>query len=357
MVDLSASDKQKILNSAPKVAGALGKLVPTISPLLEDNIKIAELHNWVQAFIMLLVNNPFDKTRAIDLGMQLEMLDSFQPADLLRVQDKLQDTLVRELPKEVLLEVYPTLLPMLGAVISGFYIGKARRAAAIDMSAASQMGHDLKTPINAITGFSHVILKEIDGPITAFQKEDLTSIYEAGKKLLEMINDLSAVMQQDASRIGIYPAKYKVSDLVAEVMADIHSLCASEGHTLVFKLEHDIGTMQGNASKLRWILLSLLLYLSRQGTEWQISLCAIRRVISEQAMLVFRIEGYPADVDFLKDDKKQQVASTEIVNRNVSLATCWRFCAAMGASLMMFEGQAISFEVHVPAQIPSNEIS
>lgn len=349
MPDLSASDKQKILKSLPKIAGALGELFPTINPLLGGKTEIAKLHNWVEAFVILVVTDPFDQTRAIDLGMGLEMLDSFQPVDLLRVQHILQLTLLRDLSKEAQLKVYPTLVPVFIAVVSGFYIGKARRAAAINMSAASHMGHELKTPINAITGFSQVILKEIDGPITEFQKEDLTSIHQAGKKLLTMINDLAAVMKQDASRFGLYPSTFSVSDLLAEVMANIYPICASEGHTLTFKLECDLGTIQGDASKIQWILLCLLLYLSHQGTLWQISLRAIRRVISEQTMLVFHIDGQAEDTILSSDEEIAHTASIDFINRDVGLAICWRFCTDIGASIVMSEGRVVSFELQIPA--------
>jgi signal transduction histidine kinase len=355
MPGLSAADKQKVLNSVPKVCDAVGLLLPTINPLLEEKIKIAEYHQWVGAFILLVVTDPLDKVRAIKLGQQLELLDSFQPADLLCIQDTLQYSLVCDLSEEIQFALYPTLMTALCAVISGFYIGKARRAAAIDMSVASRMGHDLKTPINAITGFSHVILKEIDGPITPFQKEDLTSIHEAGRKLLTMINDLSVVMKQDANRTGIYSEKFKVADLISELVSNMHPLCASAGHTLTFKLEPDLGTMDGNPSTVRWILLSLLLYLSRQGVEWQISLSASRQVVSEQAMLVFYIEGYGSEVTLTQIEEKNQVTSIEMINRDIGLATCWRFCTSMGASLTMFTGQSIAFDLHIPSQTISNE--
>lgn len=101
------------------------------------------------------------------------------------------------------------------------------------------------------------------------------------------------------------------------------------------------------------------MYVSRCGTEWEISFSAIRKVISEQAMSVFRIEGhttedYPTVDVTVKDTNFHQVSSTEIINREVGLATCWRFCTSMGGTMRMDEGQGVVFEVYIPVQTPSD---
>jgi signal transduction histidine kinase len=50
--------------------------------------------------------------------------------------------------------------------------------------------HDLKTPLNMVIGFSKVVLKGIDGPINETQQTDLTSVYDNGQKLLNLISML-----------------------------------------------------------------------------------------------------------------------------------------------------------------------
>ena len=100
--------------------------------------------------------------------------------------------------------------------------------------------------------------------------------------------------------------------------------------------------------------MSLLLYLAHCGSEWDISLAATRHELSEQDMVAFRIEGYPSDAPMLNNTNENQISSTQIINREVGLATCWRFCTSMGGSLMMFEGQAVVFDVCIPAESPAD---
>ncbi len=54
----------------------------------------------------------------------------------------------------------------------------------------ANMSHELRTPLNSIIGFSRVILKGIDGPLTEMQEQDLSTIYSSGLHLLNLINDI-----------------------------------------------------------------------------------------------------------------------------------------------------------------------
>jgi signal transduction histidine kinase len=54
----------------------------------------------------------------------------------------------------------------------------------------ANMSHELRTPLNSIIGFSRVMLKGIDGPLTEMQEQDLNTIYTSGQHLLMLINDV-----------------------------------------------------------------------------------------------------------------------------------------------------------------------
>jgi signal transduction histidine kinase len=322
---------------------------------LRENPNVEALHEWVEAVVSLILIDTPDQEYATELGQQFDITDNMQPSDCLLFFDTFHHALVEGLPNELLLAIYPTLLTTLNAVIGGFYIGKARRAAALNLSAISKMGHDIKTPINAITGFSHVILKEIDGPITLFQKEDLTSIHEAGKKLLAMMNDLTGVMKYDAGRIGIYPSKFSVSDLISEIIANIYPQCASAGHKLNIQLIGHIGSIEGDVSKIRWIFLSLLFFLIRQIEAGQISLTVERKKIEDRFLVECYIQSNALDRQNVVTGKVVQVSSTEMINRDIGLATCWRFCTSIGASLVMYEGKGTTFKLQIPLKTIPNE--
>ena len=45
----------------------------------------------------------------------------------------------------------------------------------------SWASHDLKTPLNAVIGFTKLVIKGIDGPINEIQNTDLTTAFNGGK--------------------------------------------------------------------------------------------------------------------------------------------------------------------------------
>ena len=67
----------------------------------------------------------------------------------------------------------------------------------------ANMSHELRTPLNSIIGFSRVILKGIDGPITDIQQQDLTAIYNSGQHLLGLINDILDLARIEAGKMEL----------------------------------------------------------------------------------------------------------------------------------------------------------
>ena len=174
-----------------EIADAWSKLMTTLNPTLAEAADLPPkfLHATEQ-LLKLLIAEPFHAEPALTVGAMLDTLDNVQPDALLQFYELLARELIVGLTTEQITLLYPRMISLIGALGLGCAVGKAERAKTFDMNAMSVMGHDLKTPINAITGFSKVILKGIDGPITEFQQQDLTSIHDAGQKLLTMIDEI-----------------------------------------------------------------------------------------------------------------------------------------------------------------------
>ncbi|NIO43503.1 MAG: PAS domain-containing sensor histidine kinase, partial [Burkholderiales bacterium] len=62
---------------------------------------------------------------------------------------------------------------------------------------------ELRMPLNNIIGFSRVMLKEIDGPISQLQRDDLNAIYDSGQQLLSLINDILDIAQIEAGAMEL----------------------------------------------------------------------------------------------------------------------------------------------------------
>ena len=83
----------------------------------------------------------------------------------------------------------------------------------------ANMSHELRTPLNSIIGFSRVILKGIDGPVTDMQQQDLTAIYNSGQHLLGLINDILDLARIEAGKMELNFEEVHLSEMVHSVFS------------------------------------------------------------------------------------------------------------------------------------------
>jgi GAF domain-containing protein/CheY-like chemotaxis protein len=83
----------------------------------------------------------------------------------------------------------------------------------------ANMSHELRTPLNSIIGFSRVMLKGIDGPLTEMQEQDLNTIYTAGQHLLGLINDILDQAKIAANKLDLKLDYFEIKPLIDGVKA------------------------------------------------------------------------------------------------------------------------------------------
>src|SRR3974377_216516 len=83
----------------------------------------------------------------------------------------------------------------------------------------ANMSHELRTPLNSIIGFSRVMLRGIDGPLTDMQQTDLTSIYTPGQHLLGLINNILDLSKIEAGKMELAIEPVNLVDIAKTVMS------------------------------------------------------------------------------------------------------------------------------------------
>ncbi len=64
----------------------------------------------------------------------------------------------------------------------------------------SHMSHELRSPLTAILGFAEVLKDELYGPLNPRQKEHLGHIWQAGRQLLDVIDDVVELSRVESGR-------------------------------------------------------------------------------------------------------------------------------------------------------------
>ncbi len=245
---------------------------------------------WWERVLPLLTGATWDAGNAQAAGSDLAHFPDAQPEDWVALQKTLGESLASQSVASGL-ALLPRLASVLAEIGAGFYKERARLAARFNMEAMSHMGHDLKTPINSVIGFSKVILKGIDGPITEFQEQDLTSIYEGGQNLLTMINDIFQTAKLDAEKTGLWHEPFEVTALIADVWATAQSLVGRPGLSFTIQSVGDLGKFNLDASRLRWVLLCLLYMAAGKQETGEVLLRAEQKSEAGKTRICFVIAG------------------------------------------------------------------
>ena len=69
-------------------------------------------------------------------------------------------------------------------------LSKARSADKDRAAFLAAVSHELRSPLNAILGFSDILAQEVDGPLSAEAREEVEQIRGSGQHLLGLINDI-----------------------------------------------------------------------------------------------------------------------------------------------------------------------
>lgn len=137
-------------------------------------------------------------------------------------------------------------------------VKEMREADKLKSQFLANMSHELRTPLNSIIGFSRVILKGIDGPVTDLQQQDLLAIHNSGQHLLGLINDILDLSRIEAGKMELTFDEVNLGDLITSVLSTVTGLIKDKPITLHRNLPADLPTVRADAMRVRQVLLNLL---------------------------------------------------------------------------------------------------
>ncbi len=120
------------------------------------------------------------------------------------------------------------------------------------------MSHELKTPLNAIIGFSEIIKNEVFGPIGKPAYRDYAAdINASGNKLLAIINDVLDVSRLEGGAITINPIACSARDLAEGAIATAQAL-TGDARAVAVDIAPSLPAIHVDARRLRQALTNLL---------------------------------------------------------------------------------------------------
>lgn len=120
----------------------------------------------------------------------------------------------------------------------------------------SRMSHEFRTPLNAILGFSQLF--DLDENLDPDQKANIKEIYDSGRHLLELVNDILELSKIEAEKIDIPLTEINLTEVINKCitlttpMADEHKI------KIINNNSEEPCYVKSNFLRLKQVLLNLI---------------------------------------------------------------------------------------------------
>ncbi len=136
----------------------------------------------------------------------------------------------------------------------------------IDLDAfISWAAHDIKSPLNAMIGFTKVVLKGIDGPVNELQVSDLTTAHASGQRMLDITNNLVDMARLNRGELTVEMIPGDLFQTVVD--AATRWKTKNSARELQTKIEFDVPIFSFDPSRLRQVITGLLTYAANHVEE------------------------------------------------------------------------------------------
>ncbi len=230
-------------------------------------------------------------------------------------------------------------------------------ANATKSSFLANMSHELRTPLNAIIGYSEMLAEEAEEEGLEHFTEDLQKIRSAGQHLLGLISDILDISKIESGKIDLFIESVVISDLVAEVERLVEPLVVKNANTFTVDCPSVVGSMRGDALRLRQVLFNLLSNACKFTRDGQLTLKVWGESVSSGESVCFCVSDTgigmtPEQVSKLFHPFVQADASTsrKFGGTGLGLAICKQLTELMGGQIEVHSepGRGTSFTVRVP---------
>ena len=152
----------------------------------------------------------------------------------------------------------------------------------------AKISHELRTPMNAIIGLSHIVLQS---DISDMQRENIVKIKYSGELLLEIINDILDISKMQAGELHVEQVEFNINDVLDHVSSMVSIRAKAKGLELIFAIEKGVpARLVGDPLRIGQILINILGNAVKFTKEGEIEL-QIKPLFKEgeRMMLEFRV--------------------------------------------------------------------
>lgn len=228
------------------------------------------------------------------------------------------------------------------------------------------ISHELRTPMNAVLGYTQLVADEVDGPVSARQRHHLGRVRASGQHLLGLIEDLLGFARVEAGEEVVHAEFALLDDIVEESVGLVAPLAALKGLRIQVERPEVPVELHTDLRKLRQILVNVLAN-------------AVKFTDTGDVVVLLRVEGHDASTRVFFDvtDSGRGIAAAEHErifepfwrgeptarhsdgSTGLGLSVARQLARLLGGDLVLARsalGEGSTFVISLPARYPASRV-
>ncbi len=230
----------------------------------------------------------------------------------------------------------------------------------------SNMSHDIRTPMNAVLGFTTLLDKDADNPVKV--REYTKKITASGRHLLHLINDVLDVSKIESGKVVLNIEEFTLNDLVSSVDAIIRPMADEKNqnfHVDIIDVKHE--DLMGDETRINQVLINLLSnavkYTPQGGNIWfRMIGCRQRTSGYEPIRIEVEDDGYGMTPEYLETifeafTRAENSTTNKVQGTGLGMAITKNIIELMGGTIEVSSevDKGSLFRVDIEFRIPERQ--
>ena len=224
----------------------------------------------------------------------------------------------------------------------------------------ASMSHELRTPLNAVIGFSEVLLERLVGDLNERQDEYLRDIWNSGKHLLALLNEILDLSKVEAGRMEVEFSTFSVPAAIEHAVSMVRGRAARHSITVNQSVAPSVDELTSDELRIRQVLVNLLsnaVKFTPNGGRVDV----LAEPVGAELVITVRDTGHgivPEDRERIFESFQQgRRGAPKEEGTGLGLTLCRRIVTLLGGRIWLESevGQGSAFHVAVPLDARSVE--
>lgn len=226
----------------------------------------------------------------------------------------------------------------------------------------ANMSHEFRTPLNAIIGYTELLLEDCAEGNTSQIAEDLEKVQTSSRKLLDLVNDILDLAKIEAGKDHMDFTVISLDLMISEAVDVIKHLAVHNKNELIIDIEDHLADLYSDPGKLRRCLINLLSNACKFTKDGTITLKVWREWASGKATVYFSVKdtgiGMSADeINRIFDyfTQADETTTRQYGGSGLGLTITQKMMHLMNGDIKVEseKGKGATFTLILPQDVPS----